>query len=319
MGFILAFRFVMLTVFFHADEGSIRPSRADNSGIWCAIGSGFLTSFGMTKRNDKRVLPFKKILFSHNRILIFSMKKLFVSLFSLFSLAGHAQQEGVVHYTRTTYWTRMYDQLTFISKQEKERLSYMFSGKDDWREYTLLYFNGKASKYEESDEKSDESEGYAWRKSPYMVRRDFESNTMTDIIELAGKTYIIEDTLRMSNWKILNELKDVAGHICMKAVTEDTVKKQKIVAWFAQDLPLPIGPERLCGLPGLILELDINDGTVLVEATKITARKLTTELNLPKKLKGAKLTEAAYQQALGKFIREKIKEERSPYWGGVRY
>lgn len=247
------------------------------------------------------------------------MKRLFILLFSVFSLSSNAQQEGVVHYTRTTYWTKMYSQLTFISKQEKERLAYMFSGKDDWREYTLLYFNDKASKYEESDEKSDESEGYAWRKSPYMVRRDFEKNTMTDIIELAGKTYIIEDSLRTPNWKILNDLKDVAGHICMKAVTEDTVKKQRIVAWFAQDIPSNAGPERLFGLPGLILELDINDGTVLIEATRIVPKKLAQELALPKKLKGVKLTETAYQKALSKFIREKMKEERSPYWGGVRY
>ena len=240
--------------------------------------------------------------------------RLFFVIFLLFSIIARAQTEGVVHYTRTTYWTKMMNQMTFLSKQEKERYTYMFGGRDDWQEYTLLYFNDKASKYTHSDEKSAESEGYDWRKEQYIVRRDFEKGTMTDIIEAAGKTYIVEDSLRTPNWKILNDLKDVAGHICMKAVVEDTVKKQKIVAWFAQDLPVNAGPERLFGLPGLIMEIDINDGTVVVSATRIETKKLTQELDLPKKMKGTRLSETAYQQMLAKFIKEKIKEERNPYW-----
>jgi GLPGLI family protein len=141
---------------------------------------------------------------------------------------------------------------------------------------------------------------------------------MTDVFEILGKTYIIEDSLQVPNWKILNDIKEVAGHICMKAMVEDTIKKQKIVAWFAQDIMLNAGPERLWGLPGLILELDINDGTVLIEASKIEFKKLNQEMALPKKLKGKKLNEKAYQEMTDKFIKEKIKEEMNPYWS-IRY
>ncbi len=243
------------------------------------------------------------------------MKKgliLFLLLGSLTSLAQ--ENEGVVYFTRTTYWTKMLSQLTFLSKQEKERMSYMFAGKDDWKVYTLLYFNENQSKYINSEEKNEESEGYDWRKEEYMVNRDFAKNTMTDIIEMIGKTYIIEDSLQTPNWKILNDLKEVAGHICMKAMIEDPVKNQKITAWFAQDLPSSAGPERLWGLPGMILEIDINDGTVIVQASKIVFKKLGQELDLPKKLKGKKITEAAYQEMIDKFIKEKMKEEVNPYW-----
>ncbi len=243
------------------------------------------------------------------------MKKALIYICTLVSLAAYAQQpEGVVHYTRTTYWAKLINEMTYLSKQEKERNTYMWGGRDDWKEYTVLYFSGKASKYTYSDEKTDESQGYDWRKSQYVIKRDFEKNSLTDIIETAGKTYIIEDSLYIPNWKILNDLKDVAGHICMKAVIEDTVKKQKIVAWFAQDLPVNAGPERQFGLPGLILELDINDGTVTVEATRIETKKLTQELDLPKKMKGTRVKETAYQQTLSKLIAEKKEEEMNPYW-----
>jgi GLPGLI family protein len=190
----------------------------------------------------------------------------------------------------------------------------MFGGKDDWKEYTLLYFNEKESRYTHSEEQSEESEGYSWRKEEYNVRRNFEKNTMNDALEMLGKVYLIEDSLQAPNWKILNDIKDVAGHICMKAMIQDTVKKQKIIAWFAQDIPVSAGPERLYGLPGLILALDINDGAVTVEASRIESKKLTTELDLPKKQKGKKINEIAYQEMLRKFIQEKIKEERNPFW-----
>lgn len=245
-------------------------------------------------------------------------KQIITLLISIISLQTFAQNEGMVRFTRTTYWTRLNSTLPYLSKQEKEKQAYMFGGRDDWKEFTLLYFNEKESRYTHSEEKSDESEGYAWRKEEYNVRRNFEKNTMNDAIEMLGKVYIVEDSLPTPNWKILNDIKDVAGHICMKAMIQDTVKKQKIVAWFAQDIPVNAGPERLYGLPGLILELDINDGAMTIEATKIENKKLTTELDLPKKQKGKKINDLAYQDMLRKFIRERIKEERNPYWV-IRY
>ncbi|SFC37634.1 GLPGLI family protein [Flexibacter flexilis DSM 6793] len=247
------------------------------------------------------------------------MKKILLLLaVSFMAATAYAQQEGVVHFTRTTYWTKLNSQLTFLSKQEKERQAYMWGNRDDWKEYTVLYFNDHASKYTHSDEKSAEDMGYDWRKEQFVVTRDFEKNTLTDLVEIASKKYVVQDTLSPQKWKVLNDLKEVAGHICMKAFKEDTVKKQKIVAWFAQDIPVSVGPERSYGLPGMILELDLNDGTVVITASRIETKKLTNELDLPKKRKGTVLTEAGYQQTLSKFIKEKIKEERNPYWM-VRY
>jgi GLPGLI family protein len=243
-------------------------------------------------------------------------KNIIILLISLISIKTLAQQEGMIRFTRTTYWTKLNSTLTYLSKQEKEKQAYMFGGRDDWQEYTLLYFNENGSYYTQSDQltSSEEKYDYSGRKEVFGIKRDFEKGTMTEVFEMAGKTYIIEDSLKTLNWKILNDIKDVAGHICMKAMVEDTIKKQKIIAWFAQDIPLNAGPERLYGLPGLILELNINDGAVIVEATKIEPIKITTQMDLPKKMKGKKVTELAYQDILRKFIQEKIKEERNPFW-----
>ena len=250
------------------------------------------------------------------------MKKILFIVIVLISFKASAQMqtEGSVRYLITHSWTKKIASLSYFSKQQKEKISYMWSGRDEWKMYCNLYFNQKESKYVESEEKAEKEDegGYSWRKDVYIVKRNFENQTMSDAIETLGKTYIIEDTLAGMDWKIQNDLKEVAGHVCMKAVTEDTIKKQKIVAWFAQDIPLSTGPERFYGLPGMILEVDINDGGMIVTADRIDLMKLTNELDLPKKLKGKKVKDADYQKVLKNHIDSKIKEEQ-PYWWGLRY
>ena len=242
-----------------------------------------------------------------------------ISIF-LISSATFAQKEGLVRYTRTTYWAKLNSTLPYLSKQEKERQAYMFGGRDESIEYTLLYFNEKGSYYKKSEQLNSWEEKYDYngRKEVFGIKRDFEKNAINEVFEMIGKTYIMEDSLKQNDWKILNDIKDVAGHICMKAMIQDTIKKQKIIAWFAQDIPINAGPERLYGLPGLIMEIDINDGAVIVEATKIEPLTITNEMDLPKKLKGKKINELAYQDMVRKYIQEKIKEERNPFWS-IRY
>ena len=253
------------------------------------------------------------------------MKKILTALALLFAFSAFAQEEvrpleGDIRYLVTQNWARQMESLDYLSKQRKERIAYMWGGRrSEWKTYTNLYFNAVETKYEDSEERAEpDDEGYSWRKNAYVLRRNFEKNTVQDVIEMLGKTYIVEDSLYMPEWKIHNDLKEVAGHICMKAYWEDTVKNHKIVAWFAQDIPHSGGPERLCGLPGMILEADINNGAMVISADRIRMKNLTTELEHPKKLKGKKVKEAEYQEVIRKFIEEKRQAEE-PYFWGMRY
>ncbi len=250
------------------------------------------------------------------------MKKIFLFLIILLPTSMWAQQsfEGMVRYLVTHNWTKKLEAVPYISKQQKARAAYMWGNDSEWKLYNNLYFNQNTSKFENSEEKPNQKDDDTWagRKELFFMKRDFAANKMTDAMEFLGKDYLIEDDIQPIDWRIQNDLKEVAGHICMKAFTEDTLKNQKIVAWFAQDIPLNAGPDRFSGLPGLILEIDINDGAMIMSADKIDLKKLTTELDLPKKIKSKKIKSAEFQDLVKKFIFEKRKEESFPFWG-IRY
>jgi hypothetical protein len=102
-------------------------------------------------------------------------------------LGKSTKNEGEVTFKRTTSWTKMNDQMTFLSKQQKEKNAYMFGNIDiSTQTYTLL-FSPKGSKYEEKEENTN---GYSWRKEQFVIYRDFENEIFTDVIDFLGKTYV---------------------------------------------------------------------------------------------------------------------------------
>jgi GLPGLI family protein len=228
-------------------------------------------------------------------------------------------QEGVIRYLITHNWSKKLAAVEYISQQTREREAYIAGNRWEWKEYANLYFSPSVSKYEDSEERAEpDDEGYSWRRQAYHIRRDYSANRQTDLITALGKVYLVEDSIHAPNWKIHNDLKEVAGHLCMKAYCEDTLKMQKIVVWFALDMPLPAGPERLGGLPGLILEADVNNGAMTLVADKIEMKKLAAaDLTLPKR-KAKKVDEAGYRKVLRDFYNERRKAEAVPFWG-VRY
>lgn len=231
------------------------------------------------------------------------------------SLGAKAQkQEGVVTYERTIYWTKVNGRLSFLSQEEKDRQKMTWGGKDEWKVKTTLYFNQNESKYEEVTE-----EGGWGRPDEFMIYRNYEKEQLTELENISGKTYIVTDSLHAPQWKVMNKIKEVKGYLCMMAVSKDTIKNQTITAWFANDIAVQAGPEKYYGLPGLILELDVNDGDLIITADKIELKPVTPEqIALPKKMKGKKVNQTQYNDLLVDHIKTSIKGRRNPFWS-VRY
>lgn len=221
--------------------------------------------------------------------------------------------EGKITYKYTIYWNKIYANLEFLSKAERDREILTWGNEDGYSTKMTLFFTPKESLYTYATEKESE-ETYSSRKDDYLIYRNFEEGRIKELQEMLGKTYLLEDDLIPYKWRVMNELKEIQGHLCMKAITVDTVKKYTIEAWFAADIPVAVGPERLYGLPGVILGVDINNGDVVIEAEKIEIKNVAEELKLPKKMKGKEINIKTYQTLLQEHIKNSMISQRNPYW-----
>ena len=118
--------------------------------------------------------------------------------------------------------------------------------------------------------------------------------------ELMGKVFLIKDNLVNYNWKLTGETKNIGNYTCYKAefeieeediqidmnngeVKEKKVTKKRIlVAWYTPDVPISNGPGKYGGLPGLILE--INDGNQTIVCSELVLNpKEAKEIKEPTK------------------------------------
>jgi len=98
---------------------------------------------------------------------------------------------------------------------------------------------------------------------PYLLIRDFCKE---------GKPLIYKDTVNIK-WKITSKKSTIQGLNCVLATAKFRGRNYK--AWFTTTIPLPIGPWKFGGLPGLIVELQDDKKEVLVQLKSVESDENT--------------------------------------------
>jgi GLPGLI family protein len=132
-----------------------------------------------------------------------------------------------------------------------------------------------------------------------VLYRNFSSGRVLEEANLAGTKYIITDSLRQQSWKLSDETATFLGHPCKKATTT-TTRGAKVVAWYAGDIPMPVGPAQYNGLPGAILKLDVDDGIDVFTAKEIHDKVDSRDLKAPSD--GRLITRADYQKKMDEVL-----------------
>jgi len=115
--------------------------------------------------------------------------------------------EGMISYNRKTDWVSINAKLPYVSSEEADRRRLTSGGwENKGRDYELSFKDNK-SVYLRKEEES--SSGYSWRKSKFILIRDYNKNTIKDLREDAGVDMLIEDDMKKYKWKILNEIKGI--------------------------------------------------------------------------------------------------------------
>ena len=73
-----------------------------------------------------------------------------------------------------------------------------------------------------------------------------------DFAAIKFDTLFVKDTARIISWELLNETKNINSFSCQKAI--GNFRGRTYTVWFTNDIPVSLGPWKLNGLPGLILE-----------------------------------------------------------------
>jgi GLPGLI family protein len=90
---------------------------------------------------------------------------------------------------------------------------------------------------------------------------DFKSKELSENIyerRILKKFFSVKESKVNFNWKILEDEKKIGIYNCKKAIT--TFRGRTYTVWFTNEIPIPYGPWKLNGLPGLILSAEDSEG-----------------------------------------------------------
>jgi GLPGLI family protein len=239
------------------------------------------------------------------------MKRILFSVVLLsFCVIANSQQafikEGKIEYERKTNTHRLYftgEESSWLEQFKKQVPVFKIS-------YFNLMFNESKSLYKPGKEVDDVKNGFFENPaSENVVYKDLKQQTTVSQKQVFESQFLIIDSIRSLQWKILPETRNIAGYDCHKAVSKicDSVVA---VAFYTDEIIPSTGPESFSGLPGMILELAIPRLYTTWTATKIENLAAADErvMNAPTKGKKANEKELAQQ------IKDGIKD-----WGDKYY
>jgi GLPGLI family protein len=248
--------------------------------------------------------------------------QLFILVITIAIAATAQQKEGTITYQRTiNNWKRITDESRRASIPEFQVSKYILYFTDSISIYKLIPDENALEPFANGEG------GGGFRRFNFGggdgdLFKNFTTGLTTQASELGGKNFLITDTIRKQSWKISAETKEILGVVCRKATLKitqpnfqgrafnfnrnrpagDTTTRQappapreiEIFAWFAQSILAPAGPDTYGQLPGVILELNVDNGTTVYKALTLKPTVDAKELKEPKK--GKKVTRQEYGQ-----------------------
>lgn len=109
---------------------------------------------------------------------------------------------------------------------------------------------------------------------------NYDTHTMSMAKQFAGTKFVISDTIRNLEWRLINEYRLIAGFNCKKAVAIvfDSVY---VFAFYTEEILLPGGPFSINGLPGTVLGVTIPRLYTSWIATKVMVKDVDTGIIKP--------------------------------------
>ncbi len=163
--------------------------------------------------------------------------------------------------------------------------------------------------------------------------KNLADNKFINQTESFSRVFLINDTISKREWKLGKETKNIGNYTCFKATStyertvygfmnvnddadKETTEEEKmetvtITAWYTPQIPVKNGPSIYDGLPGLILEVNDGQQTMLCSKVVLNPEK---GIQIKKPKEGQKVTQVKYDQLMEK----KMKEMEEQFHGDGR-
>ncbi|MBU2019138.1 MAG: GLPGLI family protein [Bacteroidetes bacterium] len=178
----------------------------------------------------------------------------------------------------------LFERKTNLEKKFNDERMRRFMGneKNKTEEFELI-FNDTISIFKPI--LSDAPDNFSWATTRNTMRQNFNTNEKVIVLELAGQKVFVKDTNTLRAWKITDSKRNIGKYNCRKAIYEPN-DSTRIYAWYSVDIVPSVGPEGYFGLPGAILGLATEDGSIVYFAKDVqivATKKEEFNIDLPKK------------------------------------
>lgn len=154
-----------------------------------------------------------------------------------------------------------------------------------------------------------------------VLYKNIKEQRYSNQTDIMGKQFLIKDAIESRDWTLEKDKKFIGEYECYKAtykteyttqtvengeVTEVT-KERVVTAWYTPQIPISNGPAEYEGLPGLILE--INDGQLTLVCSKIVMNP-KEPVSIEEPSKGKVVTETKFEAIMDKKNKEMMERMR---------
>ncbi len=258
------------------------------------------------------------------------MKQTIIMFFAFLFINGLAAQDfqGVA-----TYKTHRKLDIKLDSTQVKtamhERMMDML--KKQFEKTYILTFTREASLYKEDEQLGAPQPAgvqmvFVSTEGSDILYKNIKENRFASQNEVFGKKFLVKDSLSTLDWKLESETKNIGNYTCYKATLtreievvesgisvngdkdldanadeEPKMRTITITAWYTPQIPVNNGPGRYHGLPGLILE--VNDGQQTIVCSKVVLNP-EDKVSIKEPEKGMVVTQEKFEAIVDKRMQE---------------
>jgi GLPGLI family protein len=245
-----------------------------------------------------------------------------ITLFTVNTIIAQDFQGVATYKSHRKVNLKMNNENSEMQKQIQEQIRKQFQ-----QEYTLT-FNKNESTYKQNEKLDAPAPAQSGiqisiSQGSGVMYKNVKENRFTNKTEMFGKLFLIKDTLSSRKWELVNETKNIGKYTCFKATFSDEYETQTLneegeltnetkeritTVWYTPQIPVNNGPSDFHGLPGLILEVNNGDLTLVCSKIVINPKE---QIDIVEPKKGKEITQTKFDEIQEKKTQEMMERFHS--------